>query len=269
MWAVMVNFLSPDTSYYPAFKEFPYPGSLQFAPMDSFFVNQGKLPLITDSSIVFYDNYRVNGKKMCCEKDTLQVFIDTINSKKYLFAIGDYIALFQSDSNGFAHLNKRKEMAPLPLWGITLNRPYPPENFLFDHEKLSASHVKLRQEFDEVTKQKWVANDSILIESIQFNNSPDLVITSVYRDISKDEADSMINYIKSNFQSAKFKENRQKDFEGKWYNTIQADIDGVSMTFTQTSENEYSFQATDYYETLRLILKTRQRYTFRDDVSIY
>lgn len=269
MWAVVINFISPDTGYYPTLRNFPFPESLQFAPMDSFFVNQGRLPVITDSSIVFYDNYRLNGQKVCCIPDTLQVFMDTINSKKYLFAIGEYIALFQSDSNTYTAARSRKDMPSIPLWGITLNTPYPPEKFEFDHEKLSTSHVKLRSEFDEVTRQKWVDNDSILVETIQFNDSRDLVVTSVYKEMKRDEVDSLVHYIKNNFPSVKYEEIKEKDLEGKELKFIRMYIDGVVLNFTQNSDTGYSFQVTDYYETLKLILKNRQRYVFRDDVSIY
>src|SRR5262245_54024220 len=94
-WAVIVNFFTPDSTYYPPTKRFPFPDSLQYASLDKFFTNENKSPLINDSTIIFYDNYRVNGNKQCCIKDTLQLYIDSIKGKKYLFAIGDYIAVFQ------------------------------------------------------------------------------------------------------------------------------------------------------------------------------
>jgi hypothetical protein len=45
---------------------------------------------------------------------------------------------------------------------------------------------------------------------------------------------------------------------------------GVSISFTQNTETEYSFMVTDYYETLKLIIKNAEAgYIFRDDVKIY
>ena len=112
-WAVVINFFSPDPSYYPAMEKFPFPDLLHFAPLDSFFVSQGRRPVINDSAIIFDNTYRVNGEKLCCKKDTLVVYVDSINGKKYLFAIGEYIALFQSDSSVFTRIKPRKKTAPL------------------------------------------------------------------------------------------------------------------------------------------------------------
>jgi len=108
-----------------------------------------------------------------------------------------------------------------------------------------------------------------LVETIQFNDSRDLVVTSVYKEMKRDEVDSLVHYIKNNFPSVKYEEIKEKDLEGKELKFIRMYIDGVVLNFTQNSDTGYSFQVTDYYETLKLILKNRQRYVFRDDVSIY
>ena len=268
-WAVVINFFSPDQSYYPPMKKFPFPDSLQFAPIDIFFVNQGRLPVINDSAIIFDNTYRVNGEKVCCKKDTLEVYIDSINGKKYLFAIGEYIALFQSDSSVFTRLRPRKMTAP-QLWGIKLNTHYPPEKFKNEYEKLGARLVKLDERFDEVNKQKWRENDSIAVETIEFNNSEDRVITSLIKDMSEAEANFLIDDIKNKFPNLTYKEAMQKDSDGKLLKVIRILFQGVSMSFTQTSTNEYSFMMTDYYETLKFIIANAETdYFFRDDVKIY
>ena len=268
-WAVVINFFSPDQSYYPPMKKFPFPDSLQFAPLDRFFVNQGRQPIINDSAIIFDNTYRVNGEKICCKKDTLEVYTDSINGKKYLFAIGEYIALFQSDSSVFTRLRPRKATAP-QLWGIKLNTPYPPEKFKNEYEKLGARLVKLDERFDEVNKQKWRENDSIAVETIEFNSSEDRVITSVIKDISEAEANFLIDDIKNKFPNLTYKEAMQKDSDGRLLKVIRILFQGVSMSFTQTSTNEYSFIMTDYYETLKLIIANAETdYFFRDDVKIY
>jgi hypothetical protein len=182
--AVVINFFSPDTSYYPVLKKFPFPDSFEFAPLDVFFTNQNKAPVISDSTIVFYDNYRANGQKLCCKEDTLLLFSDTIESKKYFFAIGEYVSVFVSDTNLANNLRPRK-VQPVSLWGIPLNEPLPPEKFLEEHEKLGAEFVKLDPRIDQVYRQKWNDNDSILVETIQFRNSDHRIITQVYKDMNK------------------------------------------------------------------------------------
>jgi hypothetical protein len=268
-WAVVINFFSPDQGYYPPMKKFPFPDLLQFAPIDSFFVNQGRLPIINDSAIIFFNTYRVNDEKACCKKDTLEVYTDSINGKKYLFAIGEYIALFQSDRSEFTRLRPRKMTAP-QLWGINLNTPYPPEKFKNEYEKLGARLVKLDERFDEINKQKWRENDSIAVETIEFNNSEDRVITSVIKDMSEAEANFLIDDIKNKFPNLTYKEAMQKDSDGKLLKVIRILFQGVSISFTQTSTNEYSFMMTDYYETLKFIIANAESdYFFRDDVRIY
>lgn len=267
MWAPIIDFKSPDSSYYPSMKSFPFPDTLQFSLPDTLFVNQNRLPVISDSNIIYYKRYEVNGAVVCCQPDTLEVYTDTIKGKKYIFAIGEFIALFQSDS--LSNIKPRKKIETIPLWGIKLNTPYPPDSFLNKYEKLGANHVKLRQELDEVSRQTWANNDSILVETIQFDDTNDRIITSVYKDMNKDEADSLINYINNNFPNAKHKETIQKDAEGKSTNVKQISINGYSITITQTGDKAYSFQATDYYETLKLILNKQQHYTFRDDIKVY
>ena len=267
MWAPVIDFLSPDSSYYSSMKNFPFPDSLEFSLPDTLFVNQNRLPVISDSSIIYYKRYEVDGKIACCQPDTLEIYTDTIKGKKYIFAIGDYIALFQSDS--LSRLRPRKKIDTIPLWGIDLNTPYPPDSFLNKYEKLGANHVKLREELDEVSRQTWANNDSILVETIQFDDTNERIITSVYKDMNEDEVNSFIDYISNNFPKAKHKETIQKGAEGKPANVKQIFIDGYSITITQTSNKGYSFQATDYYETLKLILNKQQHYTFRDDVKVY
>jgi hypothetical protein len=269
-WAVVINFFSPDPSYYPGMKKFPFPDSLQFAPLDSFFVNQGKLPIINDSAIIFYNTYRQNGEKICCKKDTLEVYTDSINGKKYLFAIGEYIALFQSDSSAFTRLRPGNITVSVPLWGIKLNTPYPAEKFKDEYEKLGARLVMLDERFDEVSKQKWSENDSIAVETIQFNNSKDRMITALSKDMSKAEVNFLIDDVKSKFPDLTYEEAMQKDIEGKPFKIIRILFQGVAMSFTQINATEYSLLMTDYYETLKLIIhNTDTGYIFRDDVKFY
>jgi hypothetical protein len=49
-------------------KKFPFPNSLQFAPLDSFFVNQGRLPVINDSAIIFENTIGQMAKKYVVKK---------------------------------------------------------------------------------------------------------------------------------------------------------------------------------------------------------
>ena len=268
MWAVVIDFLSPDSSYYQPMKNFPFPESLQYSLPDTLFVNQNRLPVISDSNIIYFKKYEVNGENVCCRTDTLEVYSDTILGKKYVFAIGEYIALFESDTL-LSGLRPRKDLISIPLWGIKLNTPYPPDKFLNKYEKLGADHVNLREELDEVSRQTWAENDSILVETIQFNNSNDRIITSLYKEMNEENVNTMIGYVKNNFSSAKYKETMQKDVEGKPMKIMRLLIDGLSITFTQTGNTEYSLLVTDYYETLKLILGNRHGYVFRDDVRIY
>lgn len=267
MWAVVIDFQSPDSSFYQPRKNFPFPDSLQYSLPDTLFVNQNRLPVISDSSIVYYKRYYVNGQNVCCKTDTLQILSDTILGKKYLFIIGEYIALFQSDS--VTKLKPRKDLAPIPLWGIKLNTSYPPDSFLDKYERLGAKKVKIRDELNEVSRQTWASNDSILVETIQFNNSNDRIITSLYKEMKEEDVNAMIDYVRNNFSSLKYKEGTERNEEGKQLKTMRFDIDGIVILFTQTSNSEYSLQVTDYYETLKLILRNRQGYVFRDDVRVY
>lgn len=269
-WAVVFNFFSPDTTYFPVSKHFPFPDSLRFAPLTIFFTNQNKPPIINDSAIIFYDNYEANGEKVCCRRDTLDVFIDSIKGKKYLFAVGEYIAVFQSNNNSDTNLRVRKEPVSIPLWDIQLNTPYPPGKFKNEYEKLGTRRVKLREEFDEVSRQKWNDHDSISVETIQFNNSPDRIVTAIYKDMNETEVDSIINYVKKSFPGLTYKEAIQRNSDGKPMKVIRILFQGLSITFTQVDASEYSFLITDYYETIKLIINNAEAgYIFRDDITIY
>jgi hypothetical protein len=270
LWAEVINFFSPDTAYYPVSREFPFPDSLRYQSLDSFFTNQNKAPIINDSTIVFYDNYRVNGQKICCIKDTLEIYVDSLKGKKYMFVIGDYITVMQSNKMPDSNMRIRRNSVSIPLWGIQLNTPYPPEKFKNEYEKLGATHVKINEKFDEVTRQTWDENDSILVETIQFNNSTDRIITSLYKDMNETEVDSMIHYLRNEFPNIKYKEATKIDSDGKPLKLIRMGFKGISISFTQTSATEYSFTITDYYETIKLIINNAgTRYVFRDDIKLY
>ena len=270
LWGVVINFISPDTTYYPAIKNFPFPDSLRFAPLENFFTNEKQTPIISDSTIVFFDNYRANGQKLCCKKDTLELFIDSLRGKKYLFAIGEYISVFQSDNTLDTNLRTRKNFDSVFLWGIQLNTPYPPEKFANEYEKLGAKFVKIDPRIDEVSKQKWNDNDSILVETIQFNNSTDRIITAVYKEMNKNQVDSTISYLISRFPNLKYKEATQPDSDGTQLKVIRIKFQGISISFEQVTKTEYSFMITDYYETIKLIINNAETgYIFRDDLRIY
>ncbi|HET6766604.1 MAG TPA: hypothetical protein VFH08_04370 [Chitinophagaceae bacterium] len=269
-WAIVINFFSPDTTYYPPTTKFPFPDSLRFASLTSIFSNHGKLPIINDSKIIFYDNYRENGQDTCCIQDSLEVYIDSIRGKKYLFAIGDYITVFQSNNNSDTNLRTRKTPVAVPLWDIKLNTPYPPEKFKNEYEKLGARSVKLSERFDEVSKQKWNENDSISVETIQFANSADRMITALSKDINETEVNSLIENLKNKYPDLIYKEAIQIDSDGKPFKIIRLLLQGVSISFTQFSATEYTFMITDYYETIKLIINNAGiSYIFRDDVRIY
>lgn len=267
--AVVINFFSPDPSYYPVLKKFPFPDSFEFAPLDIFFTNQNKAPVISDSTIVFYDYYRSNGQKLCCKEDTLLLFTDTIKNKKYFFAIGEYVAVFVSDTNSANNLRPRKDQ-PVSLWGIELNEPLPPEKFSEEHEKLGAEFVKLDPRIDQVYRQKWNDNDSILVETIQFRNSDQRIITQVYKDMNKLEADSTINYFRKTFPQIAYKEVINPAENGQQFKSVRMSSNGIVISVEQTAPELYSFTMTDYYETIRLIIRNADTgYIFRDDVLIH
>lgn len=269
-WAVVIDFFSPDTTYYRPTKKFPFPDSLRFAQLTSIFSNHGKLPIINDSNIIFYDNFRENGQDSCCIQDTLEIFIDSIRGKKYLFAIGEYITVFQSNSNSDTSLRTRNPSVSVPLWDIKLNTPYPPEKFKNEYEKLGARSVKLSERFDEVSKQKWNENDSISVETIQFANSADRMITALSKDMNEAEVDSLIDHLKNKFPDLRYQEAIQVDSDGTPLKIIKLSFQGVSISFTQFSATEYTFMITDYYETIkRIINNAGTSYVFRDDVRIY
>ena len=269
-WAVVINFFSPDMAYYPNVKKFPLPDSLRFEPLESFFTNQDKKPTITDSTIIFFDSYRANGQKVCCRQDTLEFFIDSIRGKKYLFAIGEYISVFQSDNTLDTNFRKRKTPGSISLWGIQLNIPYPVAKFKDGYEKLGTRFVEIDPRSDEVSTQKWNENNSILVETIQFNNSTERIITAVHKDITEKEMDSIIKQLKNKFPTITYEEALQKDGDGNLFKVIRMYCQGISIYFKQNEENVYSFMMTDYYDTLNLIIHNAGTgYVFRDDVKIY
>ena len=257
-------------TYYPDNKKFPFPDSLRFVSLESFFTNQGKKPILTDSMIIFFDNYRVNGQKLCCKKDTLEFFIDSIKGKKYLFVIGEYITAVQCDNNVDTNLRTRITPGSIPLWGIQLNVAYPVAKFKEDYEKLGAKYVEIDPRNDEVSRQKWNENDSILVETIQFNNSSDRIITAVQKDMNENEMNAIIEQLKNKYPTIKYEEALQKDDDGNPFRVIRMNFQGISISFKQTGENKYSFMITDYYETLKLIINNSSiGYIFRDDVKFY
>jgi hypothetical protein len=270
LWAVVINFFSPDSANYPATKKFPFPDSLKFVPLEGYFINKNIPPIINDSSIIFQDNYRVNGQTFCCKKDTLEVYIDSIKGKKYLFAIGEYVAVFQSNSTSDTNLRARVSTPSVPLWDIQLNTPYSSEKFKDEYEKLGAKLVKLDERFDEVYKQNWSENNSILVETIQFPNSADRIVTAVYKDMNRNEVDSTIDYLRTKFPHLTYEEAIQPGSDGIPLKDIRISFQGISISITQGNATEYSFMVTDYYETIKLILNnTGTGYIFRDDIRIY
>jgi len=270
LWAPVIDFFSPDMSFYPDIKKFPFPDSLRFVSLESFFSNQDKKPILTDSIIIFFDNYRENGQKICCKKDTLEIFIDSIKGKKYLFVIGEYITVLQSNNNVDTNLRRRKTPALIPLWGIQLNVPYPAAKFKDEYEKLGAKYVEIDPRNDEVSRQKWSENDSILVETIQFNNSTDRIITAVQKDMNEKEMSSLIDQLKNKFPTIKYEEAIQKSEDGKPIKVIRMNFQGISISFKQTEGNIYSFTITDYYETSKLIINNAGvGYLFRDDVKFF
>ena len=270
LWAPVIDFFSPDMSFYPDIKKFPFPDSLRFVSLESFFSNKDKKPILTDSIIIFFDNYRENGQKICCKKDTLEIFIDSIKGKKYLFVIGEYITVLQSNNNVDTNLRSRKTPDLIPLWGIQLNVPYPAAKFKDEYEKLGAKYVEIDPRNDEVSRQKWRENDSILVETIQFNNSTDRIITAVQKDMNEKEMSSFIDQLKNKFPTIKYEEAIQKNEDGKPIKVIGMNFQGISISFKQTEGNIYSFTITDYYETSKLIINNAGvGYLFRDDVKFF
>ena len=270
LWAPIIDFISPDSTYYPNIKRFPFPDTLRFVSLESFFSNQDKKPILTDSTIIFFDNYRVNGQKNCCKKDTLEFFIDSIKGKKYLFVIGEYLSALQSESNADTNLRIRKTPDSISLWGIQLNVPYPIAKFKGEYEKLGTKFVEIDPRNDEISRQKWNENDSILVETIQFNNSSDKIITAVQKEMTENEMNSLIEQLKNKFPTIKYEEANQRDNDGKPLKVIRMSFQGISISFKQNEENEYSFMITDYYETLKLIINNAGvGYIYTDDVKIY
>lgn len=270
LWAEVINFISPDTAYYPGLTKFPFPDLLRFQSLNNYFTYQNNAPIINDSAIIFYDRYYENDKRLCCKEDTLEIYTDTIGGKKYLFVFGEYLTVLQSNIFSDSNLRARKNSPSIPLWGIRLNTPYTAEKFKDEYEKLGTKLVQVNARFDEVNKQKWSENDSILVETIQFKNSNDRIITSVSKDMSANEVDSTVNYIKGNFPDLAYEESVETDPGGKPLKISKLSFQGITVLIKQVNATDYNFTITDYYETIRLILNNAgTSYIFRDDLSIY
>lgn len=270
LWAEVINFISPDTAHYPALANFPFPASLRFQSLKDYFTYQNNAPVINDSMIVFYDRYYENDKRLCCKEDTLEIFTDTIRGKKYLYVIGEYLTVLQSNTFSDSNLRTRKISPSISLWGIRLNKPYDAGKFKDEYEKLGTKLVQVNARFDEVNKQKWIENDSILVETIQFKNSNDRIITSASKDMNASEVDSTVNFLKSNFPDLAYEESVETGSDGKPLKIAKMSFQGVTVFIKQINATAYNFTMTDYYETIRLILSNAGTgYTFRDDLSIY
>lgn len=267
---MVIDFFSPDPAYYPDIKKFPFPDSLKFRSLESYFTNQDKTPIINDSTIVFYGTYMRDDQKACCMTDTLEKYVDSIKGKKYMFAIGEYISVFQSDNNIDTNLRIRKLPEALSLWGIQLNTPYPPSKFKNKYEKFGARKVKIDPRIDEVSQQTWNDNDSILVETIQFNNSSDRVVTSLYKEMKEPEMISVIDELKTKLPGVIVLEGFQTGSNGKQSKIIRMNYRGIAISFTQNTATEYYLIITDYYETLKHIINNADTgYIFRDDVKMY
>ena len=84
------------------------------------------------------------------------------------------------------------------------------------------------------------------------------------------EVDSTINFVRNKFPGVKYKEAVQRNSDGKLMKVIRMLFQGLSITFTQVDESQYSFLVSDYYETVKLIINNAEtRYIFRDDITIY
>jgi len=187
-----------------------------------------------------------------------------------MFVIGEYISALQSDNNIDTNLRIRKTPDSISLWGIQLDIPYPVTKFKGEYEKLGAKFVEIDPRNDEISRQKWNENDSILVETIQFNNSTDKIVTAIQKVITENEMNSIIEQLKNKFPTIKYEEAIQRDNDGKPVKVIRMSFQGISVSFKQNGENEYSFMITDYYETLKLIINNAGvGYIFTDDVKIY
>jgi hypothetical protein len=187
-----------------------------------------------------------------------------------MFVIGEYISALQSDNNTDTNLRIRKIPDSISLWGIQLNIPYPITKFKGEYEKLGTKFVEIDPRNDEISRQKWNDNDSILVETIQFNNSTDKIITAIQKDMTEYEMNLIIEQLKNKFPAIKYEEAIQRDIDGDPFKAIRMSFQGISISFKQNGENEYSFLITDYYETLKLVINNAGvGYTFTDDVKIY
>ena len=137
-------------------------------------------------------------------------------------------------------------------------------------KKLGAKFVKLDPRIDEVYRQKWNDNESILVETIQYRNTFDRIVTQVYKDMNGSEADSIVNYIRTNFPNISYKEVIQPADDGLQFRSIRMSLNGVVVSVEQTGADQYSFTMTDYYETVRVIIRNAGvGYVYRDDVLIH
>ena len=84
------------------------------------------------------------------------------------------------------------------------------------------------------------------------------------------EVDSTISYIRNQFPNCNYKEEYEKDSDGKQLKFIRIKYQGVFISFTQVNATDYQFMITDYYATLKLIINNAGTgYVFRDEVKIY
>ena len=139
-------------------------------------------------------------------------------------------------------------------------------------------HIRLRgvvahmnkMTLQSILQAKWGDGDSVFVETIQFNNSTDRIVTQVYKDMNEQEVDSTINYFRTRFPQIAYREVTQPQENGEQLRVIRMSLNGMVISIAQTSSSQYSITVTDYYETIRLIIRNAGiGYIFRDDVYVY
>ena len=225
----------------------------------------GEIKIIDTEKISIPYTTILNNVEVCCNYDTTSIFSEVINNKSYLFIphyfkgkewynTTSYNTIFEI---GNVHLpyNKQRKNIDLPMWGLRIG------DYINKNEIDSSIQIRSDDEGGNIRTQFLKSDKSILLSTLEFENSNKLLITHIEKtDLSETEFNDFINFIKSKFKFLNIEE--ETEIGSFTHTTYSINYYGLNIIFnfsdvnlTYSNIKNYTFKISDNYITSKRIIE--------------
>lgn len=233
--------------------------TVEFKTLKELLTINNKTPKENKSFFIVPFEKQINDESVCCEYDTVFYNTEVIKNKKFLFLSyknAGSITVLESSKLGGEEL--KRENINIPSWGVRVGT-FVPDSLIVNKldDTIAIDGSRHRTQFLK-------SNNNVFVSTLKFENTKNSLIFYVEKEITSQECEETLRYIKDKYPMFRIKENYESLIEGeKKTRIIEISYRGYWLRMRESNSGKYTMHITDDYSLVKTLLEKEGKKGFK------